>query len=193
MSISVLDRPTRPDAEPHLRTPSTRVRRGTPPQAAEPRVRAYLDVDGVLSPMHQHQPSPYTDWRDSEGTFWSPSMIRDFDAVDVDVSWLTTHLDQANLILAPLFGWSPRPVLPRTRERIWWKIDVLSVTHPPHEPFIWIDDEIDARRQALHGTLETILSRLSCPQLLVSPDPHVGLTPDHFSEMDEFVQRYAQR
>jgi hypothetical protein len=27
----------------------------------------------------------------------------------------------------------------------------------------------------------------------VSPDPHVGLTPDHFSEMDEFVQRYAQR
>jgi hypothetical protein len=160
----------------------------------KPRVRLYLDVDGVLSTWGAPTDSAFDDWREEAGTKWSPSMVGAVGALDVDLTWLTTWGERANSVLAPLYGWPEKPALAHGPERTWWKLDALVTSHTKGVPFIWVDDEMNLQRHDLgggDGIFERFLDWLESPILLICPRGSTGLSPEHLEAMGQFIATHA--
>jgi hypothetical protein len=156
-------------------------------------VNLYLDVDGAIRPVEGKMPGDFSDWIDESFITWSPSMVARIGALPVDIHWLTTWRDQANDLLCARFGWPAFPVLERRREALWWKLEALMAAQRHDEPFIWIDDELDERRGGSAGIIDDFLERFSAPYLLVSPNPHTGISLADLDGIDEFIKRTLSR
>jgi hypothetical protein len=154
-------------------------------------VNLYLDVDGVVNVPFHRGTAGFSDWEDTGFVTWSPAMVGRLGALEVDSHWLTTWRDEANTVLAPLFGWEPLGVLARAREHMWWKLEALWLTQDHAQPFVWIDDELDERRRESQGMLDVILERFAEPFLLISPVAHVGLSPSELTQIEHFVGMYG--
>ena len=146
----------------------------------------YLDVDGVISPVTHHEPGDFSDWQDEQFFRYSPQMVALLSSLEVTPHWLTTWREQANTVLTPIFNWEPLDVLERHPELFWWKLESLGRIQRCDEPFIWIDDELDERRA--DGYADILLERYRAPFLLISPDPHVGLSLRDIDTIEEFIR-----
>jgi hypothetical protein len=150
----------------------------------------YLDVDGVLLPHPSYAGAEFTDWQPIPGHIsatWSPGLVRSISALSLERRWLTSWEDNANERLCPLFDWEPLPVLHYQPGSQWWKLDALVQHHEVGRPFIWIDDEIDNRRDDIGPAFDAALDTLDAPRLVISTWPSVGITLDHLDEMARFI------
>ena len=150
----------------------------------------FLDVDGVVCPTAQRMDSDVDDFVGMQGrasVIWSPRIVEALNALDVTICWLTTWEKEANVYLAPAFGWDTKTVLARGEETLWWKLDALLAYQDPAEPFVWIDDEISWRLGDSEDEYGLLLSGLHAPRMLVSPWPGQGLTLAQIADIAEFV------
>ena len=159
----------------------------------DPRVRVFLDFDGVLNPESRTPNGPLVDWRASRvqgvSVMWSPTIARSISQLShrVEVLWLTTWQRDAQIHLAPLLE-LPRFELAGTYDSDapwrWWKHDVVtSLWQADPRPFVWIDDDLALFRDAL----EWVEALPADNALAVAPDPSAGLTPEHLNVIERFV------
>jgi hypothetical protein len=141
--------------------------------------------------MSHRGPGDFNDWVDEEFFFWSPTMVTRLGALPVTKYWESTHLESANEFMVPKFGWEPLGVLGRKREFLWWKLEVIGLVQAIDEPFVWIDDELNERRAKDGGIIEVQLARYRAPVLLISPNPHTGISNSQLGEIEEFIARYG--
>lgn len=165
-------------------------------------VRIYLDVDGVinasLSGSPQHWGANRTGVALADGyeyqIDWAPDMIAELaDIENVEIVWTTTWRNDAPGAISPLIGaWGDARVLhpkrdpeqPTPREpSIYWKATAIFEEQAEEPgPFIHIDDEIShypqwkSMGEALGG-------------LLISPNPHYGITKKHIEAIKEYVAK----
>lgn len=150
----------------------------------------YLDVDGVINPMSHREPGDFRDWIDEEFFFWSPGMVARLGTLPVTKVWVTTHLNSANDLMVPKFGWEPLGVLERKREFMWWKLEAIGRVQSRDEPFVWIDDELSERRER-EGLIDMALAFYRAPMLLISPNRHTGISSSELDEIEGFVAHYG--
>lgn len=104
-------------------------------------------------------------------------------SLPVTIMWLTTWRDMANRQIGAWLGWPTLPVLEPMDEpaSLTWKLDRLREhLDGGSEPFVWIDDHLDAMG-------DTTRDAFTGRHLLVSPDPAVGLTPSDLDEVERFL------
>lgn len=170
----------------------------------QPHVIALLDVDGVLSPYGTAN-SAFDDWADPTHAdvpiSLSKTMANGLWDTGISIEWLTSWGDGANRIIGRHFNWPDLVVWGRTQTpggfRInaehqlgWWKWRWAALRSRSGEPFVWIDDELDERR-AGDGRIDQWSAGLRQPHLLISPQPSIGLTPDHIDQIREFVHQHG--
>ena len=156
------------------------------------KARLYLDVDGVVNAWHADR-----SWGDmSEGDAgpsgggvftikWSPTMIEELKALDLEIVWLTTWRDYAEPLIGGLtgVGVGSRHIDPldgyTTFPSIMWKTRALiqdQIDNPM--PFVWADDEINLRQINVakeHGSLALVI------------DENRGITPEHIQQIKAFL------
>lgn len=161
-----------------------------------------LDIDGVVNayrfrPGVSHLPADaYGDLTaldvpsDSEGVFrfWtSPALVAELAALatggDVEVAWLTTWQDQANVHAGPAVGLPWLPVAARSGKvsDSGWKARAACEALQLGRPLIWVDDEEIGPRQRVEFAASGV------PHQLIVPDPQVGLTRGDVAAMRRFV------
>ncbi|MGH9066563.1 MAG: hypothetical protein ACRD0J_03440 [Acidimicrobiales bacterium] len=104
------------------------------------------------------------------------------------VVWATTWEDLANTVVAPLLGIEPLEVGVRVADHpphfgqvrsidsVGWKQEALSERYHGR-PLAFIDDG------AWTATVDT-----GAPSLVLAPDPAIGLTEGHRTEVDRFIE-----
>ena len=164
-----------------------------------------LDVDGVLSPYtstsSQGGSTEWGDWTLPDNIKMhlplSHTMGDALRATGCEIEWLTTWGDDANRIVAAHLGWPTYPVWRKQQvpggSRLkddellgWWKWRWAKARAEEGRPLIWCDDEIGARRVE-DPRIDEWIETLDQPLLLVSCDPHVGMTEMEVSEIADFV------
>jgi hypothetical protein len=166
-----------------------------------PKVRLYLDVDGVINT------DTFGHWGDSkdegyayaEGRGykirWSPAMIDALSALPLELVWTTTWRDDAPAYIAPLVRWeagkTARVLHPPTGvmgdntylywPSIYWKHEavLLDQTETP-SPFIWLDDELSERN---------LLAADLLGGLAIPINPVMGITPEVIAQIEEYIGR----
>ena len=156
----------------------------------------YLDVDGVLCPLRvpDEYIDEFKDWETVTNLYdlpWSPALVQAIAELPVERRWLTSWEHEANLRLSPLFGWEQLPVLEHRPGSLWWKFDALVQHHEKGRPFIWIDDEMDDRREELDNIFEAGLTTLDAPYLCISTWSHRGITREDLEAIRAFCVRYG--
>ena len=164
----------------------------------------YVDVDGVLNAVSWHAPD--WDWPDAQLSQvdgypirWSASMVarlnRLADRADVTAYWLTTWGRRAAEILSPALGvegadWSVVGDTERARavdtlvgSARWWKLDAIRAHLPGGTPAVWIDDDLCRDPDALGWVEER------GDVLPVSPATEFALTPQHFEQIEAYVDQ----
>ncbi|MEV4615833.1 HAD domain-containing protein [Kitasatospora sp. NPDC049258] len=156
-----------------------------------PRPLLYLDVDGVLNPLHPHRAAEF----DSHALLgftvllsgrhgeWLRELSGRYDLV-----WATTWEEEANRHIAPLLGLPPLPVVrftgyvPRPDDPRVPLLDLFSgrkwapiVRHAGGRPFAWVDDVIPSSLLR-----RTVLRR---DRLLLRIDPGQGLQRRHVDRL----------
>lgn len=163
------------------------------------RTRVFLDFDGVLNPETKQPPGPIADWQVSTVVgvtiTWSPTVARFFGqlAGRAEVLWLTTWGEDAQIHLEPLMG-LPRLGLAGKDELDapwrWWKHDVVSTLwETDRRSFVWIDDDLPVFSEAL----DWVIGLPGDQALAIAPDPAAGLTPEHLTRIDRFVELHERR
>ncbi|MFD9725811.1 HAD domain-containing protein [Streptomyces sp. NPDC059072] len=145
----------------------------------------YLDVDGPLVPFGA---GPYPQGDDDNPLLArvDPTVGPRLAALECELVWATTWMEEANECLAPRLGLPPLPVLewPEPSDeagrgvpsRVHWKTPGL-VGHAAGRPFVWVDDEITAADRAWvadHHAGRALLHRI---------DPGLGLTDADFGAL----------
>lgn len=186
---------------------------------ADPRPILALDVDGVLNPdapadgFTEHpltMPSetlPDTPFLRGYGREDLTGRVRASTAhgawiTDVrqraHVVWATTWEHAANTHYAPLLGIAPLEVgvscqthpprfgYMKNRNSAAWKAEALSELYRGR-PVIWIDDHAGGYTRQGYGRLRT-----GAPQLVIAPDPDIGLTADHISQVEDFLAAFDE-
>jgi len=106
--------------------------------------------------------------------------------------WCTSWRKDATTIIGPLLGLPDLPYLDLPRPQITtshpdgylWKRDHVDVWLAD-TPAVWIDDDFTsldhewAAERTAKGT----------PTLLVQPDPHLGLQPEHLTELTTWISQ----
>jgi hypothetical protein len=159
----------------------------------------FLDVDGTLIPFGATWPYPEYEARFAlpEGAGHpllprvDPRLGARLTALDCELVWATTWMDDANQCLAPWLGLPPLPLVdwpdggdvkPRG---LHWKTRPL-VAWADGRPFVWVDDEItDVDREwvAAHHPVRALLHRV---------DHQYGLTDADFRVLRRWVSgRYG--
>jgi hypothetical protein len=166
---------------------------------AGPRPVVLLGVDGVLNVVGAAVPGPdtFTDFRRTRcmgfRIMYSPEMGRRLGALDADIMWLTTWREDANVWIAPLFGWPEHEVLDGEDGdgAGWWKSDAAHGYVEEHQrPFVGLDDDLGAAKRL--GEVEW-LAGCAVPHLCISPSTEVGLRPSHLDLIERFVAEHAQK
>ena len=165
----------------------------------------FLDVDGVLNAVTRKTPSSWDDWKETTvlgyRILYSPSVVSFLNALShtVDIVWLSTWRNRANVDLAPALGlegpWVVaedlvRPgmrveeLLPGTTrypwEMSWHKYQVLLSVLAKSDPdvvFAWVDDDLDKKHKVA-------LKRTFVAQaLIIKPYQAVALEPSHLARL----------
>jgi hypothetical protein len=167
-----------------------------------------LDVDGVLIPFpDEHGSTPTTHARhdvvpagrsaDNPVTVWlDPAhgrlLMNVIRAGLVTPVWCTSWRQDAATLIGPLLGLPPLPHVDLPRPQITtshpngylWKRDHVDAWLAD-APAVWIDDDFTsldhawAAERAARGTAT----------LLVQPDPHLGLQPEHLTEVTTWASQ----
>ncbi|KNE81773.1 MULTISPECIES: HAD domain-containing protein [Streptomyces] len=167
-----------------------------------------LDVDGVLIPFpDEHGSTPTTHARhdvvpagrsaDNPVTVWlDPAhgrlLMNVIRAGLVTPVWCTSWRQDAATLIGPLLGLPPLPHVDLPRPQITtshpngylWKRDHVDAWLAD-APAVWIDDDFTsldhawAAERAARGTAT----------LLVQPDPHLGLQPEHLTEVTKWASQ----
>lgn len=163
----------------------------------------FVDVDGVLLPLSETPNGEFDDWQPVGLGRFSPEMIEKLGDVDAHRVWLTTWENEANEVLAPVFGWEGVEALTRKGihlddgETGWWKMAAARQwlqAHPEVTHVIWIDDDLagetlddDPLADAVFGLL--IVEGIEPDRiLLVDPDPQTGLTRSELDSIGQFAR-----
>ena len=152
----------------------------------------FLDADGVLSPVAGPSEA-WDDWEEMtyDGNYslvLSRSMASRIARLPVTIVWLTTWRSMANSQIGAWLGWPALPVLEPLDEpgSVTWKLERLREhLAGGSEPFVWIDDHLDAMA---NETSNAFAGR----HLLVSPDPAVGLTPSDLELVEQFLDEVVR-
>ncbi|MFE0459205.1 hypothetical protein ACFW1A_08070 [Kitasatospora sp. NPDC058965] len=163
----------------------------------------FLDVDGPLNPYAakpERRPAGYTTLRiperpDASGAgrrrplrLWldpahGPALL----ALDYELCWATSWMDDANRWIAPVLGLPELPfvdfgdaLLTERPDGVHWKTDPL-LAHAAGRPFAWVDDE---QGDADHTHVS---ARHPAPALLHHVDPRIGLRADDFAALTAFA------
>ncbi|WP_412079152.1 HAD domain-containing protein [Streptomyces xanthophaeus] len=143
----------------------------------------FLDVDGPLIPFGAgpyapgYGPNPLLARID-------PALGPRLRALDCELVWATTWMEDANECIAPRLGlpelplvhW-PEPSAQDGRSGVHWKTPAL-VAYAAGRPFIWVDDEIteaDRAWVAAHHTGRALLQAV---------DAAVGITEADFAALE---------
>jgi len=155
--------------------------------------RLYLDVDGVLCPFVTPLVDEFGDWQvvpGSHDTPWSPTLASMIDELEAQRVWLTSWEYGANERLCPLFSWPEQLVLEHRPGSLWWKLDALVQHHPRGVPFIWVDDEMDVRREEIGKIFSDSVTSLDAPYLLISTRSNQGLTRANLTSVAAFLAEH---
>ncbi|WP_217141248.1 HAD domain-containing protein [Streptomyces sp. AC627_RSS907] len=167
-----------------------------------------LDIDGVLIPFPsadgstpathaRHDVVPAGRSADNSVTVWLDpahgSMLMDvIRAGLVTPVWCTSWRQDAITLIGPLLGLPDLPYVDLPRPQITtshpngylWKRDHVD-TRLGNAPAVWIDDDFTgldhawAAERTAKGTAT----------LLVQPDPHLGLQPEHLTEVTTWASQ----
>jgi HAD domain in Swiss Army Knife RNA repair proteins len=150
----------------------------------------FLDVDGVLCPFGITQPPNYYLVETAEGEAYvnaSHGAALRYLGSMFDIVWATMWEDEANVVIGPALGLDRFPFIEFTEGRAdgTWKLPNVQ-RYAGDRPFVWIDDELfaDAYRWS---------ENLSQPNLLVRPNPNVGMTEDHLRDIETFGRSLAAK
>jgi hypothetical protein len=157
---------------------------------------AFVDLDGVVSPIAGAHiaplPQTWSSWRRLRmrmPVYVAPECIARMAALPLErMIWCSTWqglVDGDNGLSAQL-GWPGMPWLRLPPgDRPWDKRRAIEGWFAENgiRPFMWVDDD---RRLDLSG--RPWARRLSVPSLLIRPRKHVGLTPDHLTAMERWVE-----
>jgi len=153
-------------------------------------INVYVDVDGVLNGVYaqagQGGWNPSCLRREQINGFritWHTDMINRLhnllDQPHVHPVWLTTWEDDAPRLIAPAlcigFDW---PVLHPTQTTFGKQREVFDdVEDTQPDKVLWLDDDAAYSRDYFTGNFKRI-----------SPYTGTGLTPDHLTEIEEFLR-----
>lgn len=173
--------------------------------APTPKVRIFLDVDGVLNAVTATPPTKHwQDWRSAECNGftirYSPTMGQRLLALaeteGVELVWLTTWEDDANVWIGPLFGWPEFTVAGRqdvdaqasgllVAHGAWWKYPhIKEWWERDGVPFVWVDDDLDTQ----YDDGASAWVRSLHPQALgVRPVSWHGITEPQLAAIERFV------
>lgn len=165
----------------------------------------YLDVDGVLNAVSVRDPESWG-WGGSNvvrangfSIRYSPVAVERLNALaarpDVHMRWLTTWLNDAPQLLAPMIGLEGQgwPVLGqdehddamRSGVGPWWKFSaVRRHFETTGHRAVWIDDDLGYDEQA-RGWAAPYVDDGSL--LLVQPLTHVALTKAEFDGIEAWI------
>jgi HAD domain in Swiss Army Knife RNA repair proteins len=142
----------------------------------------FLDVDGVLIPFgasSEELPGGYpVHPPEIPGnpllSRIDPALGDQLQALPCEVVWATTWLEEANDLVAPRLGLSPRPFVDFSDDSdvppaLHWKTPAL-VAWAAGRAFAWVDDELGDRDRAW------VAAHHSAPTLLHRVDPRHGMT-----------------
>lgn len=152
-----------------------------------------LDVDGVFAPFGMAtKPSSYSQhtlhtqflgdhevWLNLEHGDWLRPLQNTYDFI-----WCTDWEDEAPMVLAPLLGLKPAPVIHFSQRTI---IDLplnklpMVIDFATSKPLVWIDDNLGHREHEW-------ASERSNPTLLIAPDANTGLIPEHIDQLETFAR-----
>ncbi|MFD8614551.1 HAD domain-containing protein [Streptomyces sp. NPDC059631] len=167
-----------------------------------------LDIDGVLIPFPaadgstppthvrhtvlptgRHPDDPVPIWLDpSHGVLLADLLTSGL----VAPVWCTSWRRDATTIIGPLLGLPGFPYLDLPRPQITtshpdgylWKRDHVD-GWLADAPAVWIDDDFTGLD---HGWAAERTAG-GAPTLLVQPDPHLGLKPEHLTEVTKWVSQ----
>lgn len=153
-----------------------------------------LDVDGVVNALHPElHPWPDMTCFTARGFSirFSPTLLGRVAELHrtgrVDVRWLTTWWDTANVHLAETFG-LPQLLVANTAQEFharqqWWKLPVAQrVAEQTGRRLVWTDDDLD------HVPDAGLWARSRQPEvLLVCPDSYLGLTPEELARIEAWL------
>lgn len=157
-----------------------------------------LDIDGVLNAMVDRDTLAHPHWTDllkkpvptSFGVEYDlviSGTVIDFinthAAYGVDIRWATTWQHDANKFVAPTFGLPQLPVGAEEQgpSDYFYKERAALIAIDKGRPLIWTDD--DAIRLMVRKDIE----ESGVPNLMIEPDPRVGLTPAHLDAISAFL------
>lgn len=159
-----------------------------------------VDVDGVLNPQRpspgyrEHIVYPYCEWWNGEDPLavWlnkdhGPWLTDLADATSADLVWGTGWGAQADFWIAPsiglpgmrvisMHGWDSR----RCTFGHWKARRITAWAH--QRPFVWFDDEPDARARSAQYARG--------PHLVVEVNPQQGLTLEHIQEAQQWLTNF---
>ena len=153
-----------------------------------------LDIDGTLCPVG---PGPDVAMRHLSIGSGSVSFRADLSdvlaelAARYELAWATAWQDNANLLLAPVLGLPPLPVVRFTEAAAdevglrhtgrTWKLPSVQ-RFAADRPLAWIDDE-------LHGDAYAWAAARRIPTKLLSTDPRRGIVDQEVRSLLAFARR----
>jgi hypothetical protein len=152
-----------------------------------------LDVDGVLCPFGcAEPPEGYRYAATLPWVWYSPENGRRLNALRdrYDLVWATMWEEDANEVISPLHELEPMPVISFAADMTLtegyfyqhtWKLQAVKKFVGEDRPFVWIDDD-------LFGDAFDWVQERSGPGLLIAAKPEIGLTQDHFSQLEAWAE-----
>lgn len=166
-----------------------------------PKPVMFLDVDGVLNAFRKSPWAETTKTRVYPSGYehglliqTSPLLGQRLLELEVDIHWLTTWREEANVHISPLVG------LPQDLPVVQWDRKLgegWSITgkgqainqwreENPDHPFIWVDDE---HLGDPLGVIPVVDDRGD--HLIVGPHGAEGLLPEHIGQIEDWVLNLA--
>lgn len=152
-----------------------------------------LDIDGVLCPYDSAWPNELERIPGHRYAFYNPRhsiYLKELAGI-YDLAWASMWMNDANVVLAPLYDLEPLPFVNFTARFSYdkfktaqtFKLDAVQ-RFVEDRPMVWVDDDFykDAFRWARERN-ETI------PSHLIHTDPTIGLDHEMIQELREWPKK----